>query len=166
MKQQYIHKRGTQYKVKHFGFTLLELMIIVTVVAILTAIAVPSYQRASAKSDRSIAIADINEISQALERYFTHNRVYTNNFGNLRMAGNNTFALNDSTGKYTYMIGIPNSTAIGSVPQANTTGQSYVIYAAPTANLNRDTWTLSQNHMGFQQSYAEGSTTAQDGWPH
>ncbi len=164
MKRSYQQSITSFGKMKSLGFTIIELMIVVLVIGVLATIAFPSYQRASAKSDRSVAIADINDISQALERYYTYNRVYTNDFSSLRMANNATFALPDPTGRYTYMIGVPNTTAVGAVPQGATTGQSYVIYAAPLDG-SRDTWTLSQDYMGFQQSYAEGSTTPVTGWP-
>lgn len=61
---------------KSRGFTLIELMIVVAVVAILAAIALPSYQEQIRKSRRAQARADLAEIVQGLERSFTVNRGY------------------------------------------------------------------------------------------
>ena len=58
------------------GFTLIELMIVVAVVAILASIAIPSYQEQMRKSRRAQAKADLVEYAQMAERYFTVNNTY------------------------------------------------------------------------------------------
>jgi len=60
------------------GFTLIELMIVVAVVAILAAIAYPSFQDAIRKSKRAQAKADLVELAQRFERYHTVNGTYEN----------------------------------------------------------------------------------------
>ena len=57
------------------GFTLIELMIVVTVVAILAAIAIPAYSDYITRARRSDAQAALLEASQGLERcYSMYNR--------------------------------------------------------------------------------------------
>ena len=58
------------------GFTLIELMITVAVVAILAAVALPSYQDHVRKSRRAQAKADLVEVAQLLERYHTVQNTY------------------------------------------------------------------------------------------
>lgn len=58
------------------GFTLIELMIVVAVVAILAAIAIPSYEKQVRKSRRGLAKADLVQLAQSAERYFTINSTY------------------------------------------------------------------------------------------
>jgi type IV pilus assembly protein PilE len=58
------------------GFTLVELMIVVGVVAILAAIAVPTYTDSVRKSRRGQAKADMVEYAQVAERFFTANGTY------------------------------------------------------------------------------------------
>jgi len=50
------------------GFTLIELMVAVAILALLSAIALPVYTRYSDRTYRSEAMADLLDCSQALER--------------------------------------------------------------------------------------------------
>jgi type IV pilus assembly protein PilE len=58
------------------GFTLIELMITVAIVALLAAIAIPSYQDSVWKGKRAEAKAAILKALQAEERYYTQNNTY------------------------------------------------------------------------------------------
>jgi len=58
------------------GFTLLELMIVVMIVAILTALAISGYDHATRKSRRAAAKGCLTEAAGALERYYTVNQTY------------------------------------------------------------------------------------------
>lgn len=58
------------------GFTLIELMVTVVVVAILASIAYPSYLKAVRKAKRAEAQALLLEIMQQQERYYTQRNTY------------------------------------------------------------------------------------------
>lgn len=60
------------------GFTLLELMITVAVVAILSSIAYGSYRDQVMKSRRSAAAVCLMERAQFMERFYTTNMTYAN----------------------------------------------------------------------------------------
>lgn len=68
---------------KSKGFTLIELMITVAVVAILAAIAFPSYQEQIRKTRRTDGKSKLLELVQREERFFTQNNTYTTNFTQL-----------------------------------------------------------------------------------
>lgn len=53
------------------GFTLIEIMIVVAIVAILAAIALPSYQNSITKTWRNKAASCLTEMAQSMERRFT-----------------------------------------------------------------------------------------------
>lgn len=61
---------------KQHGFTLIELMIVVTVVAILAAIAVPIFSEQLAKGKRADAFATMSSNAQSLERWYSLNNTY------------------------------------------------------------------------------------------
>lgn len=58
------------------GFTLIELMITVAVVAILVAIAYPSYQAYTVRSNRAAAQAALMDIAQREQQYLLDQRAY------------------------------------------------------------------------------------------
>lgn len=65
---------GARYRT---GFTLLELMIVVLVIAILAALAVASYEFAVLKTRRSAAQGCLAEAAQFMERFYTTNLSYS-----------------------------------------------------------------------------------------
>lgn len=90
-------------KSKNQGFTLIELMITVAIVAILAAIAYPSYQNYVLRGGRTDGQAKLLEIMQAQERYYSQNQTYVTNLGvgglGLGVAAN--AAVPSAEGRYT-----------------------------------------------------------------
>lgn len=60
------------------GFTLIELMVVVAVIAIITAIAYPSYQNSIRRTHRIAASGCMLELGQFMERFYSTNMMYTN----------------------------------------------------------------------------------------
>lgn len=61
---------------RHRGFTLIELMIVVTVIAVLAGIAYPSYKNYILKGNRASAQAFLMDAAQRQQQYFLDNRSY------------------------------------------------------------------------------------------
>ena len=61
---------------KNYGFTLIELMIVLVMMAILLAIAIPSYQQYMRKQDLAIAKQEALRIASELERFKSKNFSY------------------------------------------------------------------------------------------
>ena len=94
------------------GFTLVELLIVVTMVSILAALAFPSYQDSVRKGRRATGKAALNKVQLLEERYRTNNASY----GTLAQIGNPT----DPEGNYT--LAVTNTSATGYTTTATAQG--------------------------------------------
>jgi type IV pilus assembly protein PilE len=60
------------------GFTLIELMMVVAIVAILLAVALPAYQNQQIRGHRSAAKAEMMEIANRQQQFLLSDRAYAN----------------------------------------------------------------------------------------
>jgi len=68
---------------KNGGFTLVELLVTVVIVAILAAIAYPLYTHYVEKSRRSAAVTALQRVASAEEKFYATNNAYTDQMTNL-----------------------------------------------------------------------------------
>ena len=133
------------------GFTLIEVMITVAIVAILVAIALPSYTRYAVRAKRSAAQSVMMNLANKEEQYLLDARAYTTSLPNLGFVSTPPEIANDYT--VTIIVGT------GTVP-------TYLITAAPIGNqLAKDTdcgqLTLDQSSIKGIQN---GTSTAGACW--
>jgi prepilin-type N-terminal cleavage/methylation domain len=121
------------------GFTLIELMITVAVIAILAAIAVPSYYQYILRSNRSAAESAMQEIASAQERYMVDSRQFAGALTTLGYTVPNTVSPSYSVS----LVAVAASVSGGTSP-------GYTITATPINGQTRDTTcgTLTLNGDG------------------
>ncbi|HEY1284293.1 MAG TPA: type IV pilin protein [Steroidobacteraceae bacterium] len=106
--------RDRQIRNRNLGVTLMELLMVMVVVSILAAIAVPSYRGYSLRASRSDGKAAALSMAGALERCFTRFNAY-NNGG----CGITTSNVPSTEGKYLVSVSFPSSNqfTVSAVPQ-------------------------------------------------
>ena len=123
------------------GFTLTELMITVVVVAILAAVAYPTYQIQLRKGSRAAAQAAMLQIADKQAQYLLDARNYA--VGPAALADLNIALMPDVTGRYTVTV---TSAAGDDVPS---TPPSYTVRATPIAGSGQEPdGVLTLTHTG------------------
>ena len=108
------------------GFTLIELLVVVLVIAILAALALPSYSEYVRKGKRTEAAATIGDIQLRQERWRADNPLY-GTMANLFGSAAGATAFNSSLNYYNI-----------SITPATPTGTSYTITATRKGDLAND----------------------------
>ena len=129
------------------GFTLIELMIVVAVIAILSAIVYPMYTNEVRKSRRGIAKADLVELGQRLERYYTINNSYEG------------FALGTTPGTFT-VSPHDGGTAYYNLSINNLSASAFTLQAAPIGDQQKD----SCGTLTYDQVGRKASSSGSDCW--
>ncbi len=68
---------------KQLGFSLIELLIVIAVIAIVTAVAIPTYQSYILRAHRADGIQAVSTIALNEEEYMLNNGAYTNTLSNV-----------------------------------------------------------------------------------
>lgn len=100
---------------KQWGFSLIELMVTVAIIAILASVAYPSYQQYVIRSNRSEMQQFLLDIANREEEYLLNNRLYTSTLSDLGLS---------LTGRLQGLYSTPTITKTDSPP-------SYTISAEP-----------------------------------
>ncbi|MGR9072883.1 MAG: type IV pilin protein [Gammaproteobacteria bacterium] len=137
-------------KHKNFGFTLIELMIVIIVLSILTAIAVPAYKDYVRKARRSDAKAGISQAQLAEEKWRANNPSYSAVLADLGLP------TDSPDGYYTLSISSADAT-------------TYTIQAVPKSpgpqedDYDCDLFEIDQNGVQYAEDDGGGDTTT-DCW--
>lgn len=108
------------------GFTLVELMVTIAIIAILASIALPSYTSYVARSKIAEATSELSQWRNAAERFYQDNRTYTDVCTNTGPVGAKYFTYSCVSTAETYTL-----TATG----INNQGMEGYVY---TVNQNND----------------------------
>lgn len=125
------------------GFTLIELMIVIAVIGVLSAVAYPAYQAHVLRTHRAVAAACLQELALQMERRYTLTMVY--NQPAALPAAACTAAAAD---RYQFIFGVAPGAAAGAQP--GPAAASYLLQAIPQgAQANdRGCGTLGLDHQG------------------
>lgn len=134
---------------RHGGFTLIELMVVMVVIAILGAIALPSYRDYVRRSALTEAFTYLSDYRVKMEQYFQDNKSYDATNGGLCATGNpgptwNNF-LPAGAKYFTYSCSVGMSSGA-------TAPDTYVIVATGNANTAAYGHIFTVNESNVQQT--------------
>jgi type IV pilus assembly protein PilE len=140
------------------GFSLLELMIVVAIIAIISAIAYPSYMQFVVTAKRTTASSALLQVADRQQQFFMDNKSYTNDLTNLGFAAN-PLIINDEGES----VASGDADSIYSISLSNVTATAYTATAAPQkSQADRDSECAS---LTMTQTGAKGHTgTGDDCW--
>ena len=125
MTKKQLLNRPIQFR-SAYGFTLIELMVVVAIVGILASVAYPSFMSQVQKSRRSDAVVALSAIQQAQERWRANNPTYASTIAALGITSptSGTYYTLVITGTPTGATYIAMATAVSGKSQANDTACS------------------------------------------
>lgn len=133
------------------GVTLAELLIVIAIVGILAAVAIPAYQRYLLEAHRTDAVSLLLEGASAEQRYYTTNNSYTTNLQALGFPLNSQGGVSSTNGYYSM-------TATSSGPE------SFTLTAAPQGGQTADTGCGSFVINMLGEESVTGTDSAQHCW--
>ena len=150
------------------GYTLIEILIVVAILGLLAAIAIPSYQNSILASNRSVAQAALLDLANRQEQFYLDNRTYTTDLTNLGYpagmvfsnGGNSAMAFNDN---HTLVASTSNE-RLYFVQIAAANARAFAVSAVPQLEQADDTecGSLSLTSTGVKGE--TGSASVSDCW--
>jgi type IV pilus assembly protein PilA len=126
------------------GFTLIELMIVVAIIGILAAIAIPNFLKFQAKSKQSEAKSNLGAIFTGQVSYYGENNSY-GDFGQINWSPS-------GQPRYQYIVGA--ATTITGAPDNNHVGQLLLAIPAPVGGWTTVLNTVTDNGVAYTTAVA------------
>lgn len=143
------------------GFTLIELMIVVVVVAILAALAFPQYRDYVLRSNRAVAKSALTQIADRQEQFYVANKSYADDLTDLGYAADPLFV--DRGGNWTAADG---GAALYRISLWGATASTFRLEADVRNAQLQDSkcFKLTLNQAGQRTAQKQGGTAATDCW--
>lgn len=142
------------------GFTLVELLIVMTIIGILTTVAYPAYQDFMRSARRAQATQLLLEIADREEMYLLDARVYADNFTSLDFSASDWTCIASSCSNSYYEVAEPDSTN-GIAVDNTATPPTYSITATALGSQAED-GNLTYNSLGEKTRTIDGGANL--GW--
>lgn len=136
------------------GVTFLELMIVVAIIAIVSAFAFPSYTQYVVSTKRTAATSTLLQIADRQQQFFMDNKTYADDLTDLGFAEHPLFVQDDGTS-----VPAGDSAAVYIFTLANVAPTTYMAIAAPLGGQlkrDKDCGTLTLNQSGTKDALAGG----------
>ena len=138
---------------RNYGFTMIEMLIVLAIIGVLGAIAIPAYRQSTLKSNRADAKITLTRLASLEERFYFRENNYTVNFTDIVTGLTGTVTTINSDKAY-YSITISGTTA------------AWTLVAAATGNQTKDTdcasFTLTST--GAKTALNSGGTANANCW--
>lgn len=118
------------------GFTIIELLIVIAIIAILAGLVLNNFQGAQAKARDTQRVTDVNNIHSKLEEYYNENNAYPQTFTAATFPGIDAESLKDPDGNSVVInAAVADATAAAAVADPDTTNE-YLYISWPTGCTN------------------------------
>jgi prepilin-type N-terminal cleavage/methylation domain-containing protein len=121
------------------GFTIIELLIVIAIIAILAGLVLNNFQGAQAKARDTGRVTDLNNIHSKLEEYYNENGAYPQTFTQATFPGIDAGSLLDADGATVVINAAVADEAAADAVAAPDTTQEYLYVAFPTGCTNNCT---------------------------
>ncbi len=138
------------------GFTLIELMVVIAIVAILVMIAMPGYEAYIRKTKRSLGKGELLAVQARQEQFFADNKQYATDLSNLGY-GSSPYAINSDGVE----VDVTAADRIYVIQLSSATTTAFTLNAVPQLKQAKDTEcaTLSITNTSVKSISGSGSSS-------